>query len=85
MLIHNGLRDVLSPYRAPVAFSPLSERTEALCPECHQPLPDIRTVNMVAHPGVCIAARKKRTEVRANVRRKKRRVSARSGIDGKGL
>jgi hypothetical protein len=73
MLIHNGLRDVLSPYRAPVAFSPLSARPEMLCPECHQPLPGIRGPNMVAHPGACIAARKKRTDVRANARRKKRR------------
>ena len=74
---HHGFCYVPVLVKHSVTLVQFRRRPEQLCPECHKPLPEIRTVNQVVHDGACKAARQQKIVARANLRRKQKRVRER--------
>ena len=80
MLTRDGFRACPTLYRRPIVFPtiPMLPRPPQPCAECGAPLPLLRSANMVACPGACIEARRKRTAKRANARRKIKKLKERA-------
>jgi hypothetical protein len=70
---HRGFCYVPGLVKHSVTLLQYRKRPLKLCLECWEPLPEIRTVNMVVHEGVCKKKRRDRTTAQANERRKKAR------------
>ena len=57
----------------PAVAPSIQQRPLQLCPECNKPLPELRSVNMIVHPGACHTKRTKRIAARASKKQEARR------------